>query len=88
MVQTCPDSCVSELTSDFEFSRLERPVFDVLPLCKPLAPWCTLLVPSGFYFIFFTLAFALTLGPRLAPFTFAIRLLACALACIAVSMKM
>ena len=44
---------------------------------------------SGFSIVFFTLAFALTLGPWLALFAFAaIRLLACALACIAVSLKM
>ena len=39
---------ISELVSDFDFSRPERPVFDVLPLCEPLAPWFALLVPLAF----------------------------------------
>ena len=39
---------MSELASDFEFSRPERPAFDVLPLCEPLAPWFALLVPLDF----------------------------------------
>ena len=30
------------------FSRPERPAFDVLPLCTPLAPWFALLVSLGF----------------------------------------
>ena len=48
MVNVGADSCVSELASVFEFSRPERPVFDVLPLCEPLAPLVPLDFPSDF----------------------------------------
>ena len=58
------------------FQDLERPVFDVLPLCL-----FSFVFSFGFSFVFFTLAFALTLGQCLALFAFARRLLACALAC-------
>ena len=41
---------MSELASDFEFSRPERPIFEVLPLCEPLAPLvpldCPLIFPQ------------------------------------------
>ena len=61
MVHACADSSKSELASDFGFSRLERPAFDVVPLCKPLAPWFALLVlldfPFRFSLVFLTLAF-------------------------------
>ena len=39
---------MSELASVFEFSRPERPAFDVLPLCTPSAPRFAFLVPLDF----------------------------------------
>ena len=49
---------MSELASDFEFSRPVEPVFDVLPLCEPLAPWIAPLVlldfPLDVSIVFFT----------------------------------
>ena len=39
---------VPEHASDFEFSRRERPVFDVSPLCEPLAPLVPLIFPLDF----------------------------------------
>ena len=64
----CADSRVSELVSDFEFSRPERPVSDVLPLCEPLAPLVPVDFPLDlpffdFSLVLFTLTFALTLEP-------------------------
>ena len=44
----CPWYMSVQLSSDFEFSRPERPAFDVSPLCTPLAPWFALLVPLDF----------------------------------------
>ena len=78
----------SELDSDFEFSRPEWPVFVFLPLCEPLAPLVPLNFPLDFPLFSLLLPFALTLGPWLALFAFARRLLACVLACIAVSLEM
>ena len=61
------------------FSRPDKPVFDVLPLCEPLAHWIAPLVPLDFpSLVLFTLSFALTLGPWLARFAVARRLLSCA----------
>ena len=79
------DSEVSELVSDFEFSRPERPVFDVLPLCEPLATWFALLVLLDFPYF---LDSHLCLRVRAHSWTMTrsvCRLLACAFACIAVS---
>ena len=39
---------MSKLISVFEFSRPERPVFDVLPLCEPLARLAPLDLPLDF----------------------------------------
>ena len=52
---------MSELASDFEFSRPQRPAFDVLLLCTPLAPWFALLFPFDFPLDFSLLSLLLPL---------------------------
>ena len=52
---------MSEIASDFEFSRPERPVFDVFALVTTFGTFGSFGLSFGFPLDLFTLAFALTL---------------------------
>ena len=73
----CADFEVSDLISDFDFSRSEKQVFDDLPLYVSFVSLIPLDFPLDFFLFSFTPLFIFTLGSWLALSVLVRRLLVC-----------